>query len=244
MEKLNLIEELTQLLNGNYTDVDKSDPLQCIDRLIQKIKILERMINSFPIAVYINDYKNLKHIWGNAQAEKRIGASIQVMNEKGIEWYLSHYCPEDIEVVRESIQDFNENNYTEYSRVFRIKPEGEEQWRWSFCKSTVFADDNYGLNKLVLGIAVDLSSEMDSISQMEELMKENIKLKNRLVLDSLTKREIEILHSISKGRNTTEIANFLNISFHTVNTHRKNISKKLDLHCMASLSGFAVENGL
>ena len=244
MKKINLTEELTHLLNGSYTDVDQSNPVECIDLLKQKTEFLEKIINSLPIAVYINDYKNIKHIWGNAQSEKRIGTSIQEMNDKGIEWYLSHYRPDDIKCIKESINAYNENKITEFSRVYKIKPEGEQQWRWSYSKSIVFSEDEDVPNKLILGIAVDLSSEMDCIAQMEELMKENANLKNRLVLESLTKREKEVLQCISKGKNSNEIAKHFNISFHTVDTHRKNISKKLQLHSMASLAAFAVENGL
>ncbi|MCX6232870.1 MAG: LuxR C-terminal-related transcriptional regulator [Bacteroidetes bacterium] len=244
MGKFMLVEELDSLLNANYTDVDQRNTVECIDLLKQKIELLGKIIDSLPVAVYINDYKNIKHIWGNELAEKRMGASIQEINEKGIDWYLSHYCPEDIAHIKESINAYNENKITEFSRVYRIKPEGALQWQWSYSKSTVFSEDNEIPNKLILGIAIDLSSDLKTISQMEEMVKENAKLKNKLVLESLTKREKEVLQFISKGKKSKEIAQHLNISFHTVDTHRKNISRKLELHSMASLAAFAVENGL
>ncbi|NVN95490.1 MAG: PAS domain-containing protein [Bacteroidetes bacterium] len=244
MGDFNLIDELNQLLKGSYINVDESNLQQGFDLLKQKVKFLESIINNLPIAVYINDCKSKQQVWGNPLAEKRLGVPIEDLKNKDIEWYLSHYHPDDIKVIKESILTFTEQRDTEFSGVYRIKPEGDDQWRWSYSKSTVFTKDQNGKNELILGIAVDLSHEMNTKNQMDLIMKENIKLANKLILDSLTKREKQILHYISKGFNTKEIAKTLDISPHTVNSHRKVISKKLRLHCMASLAAFAVENGL
>ena len=244
MRDINLIDELNQLLKGSYVNVDESNPSQCIDLLKQKLEFLESIINNLPIAVYINDCKSKQQVWGNPLAEKMLGVPIKDLKNKDIDWYLNHYHPDDIEVVKESILTFAEHKDTEFSGVYRIKTEGDDQWRWSYSKSTVFTKDQNGKNELILGIAVDLSHEMNTKNQMDVIMKENIKLANKLILDSLTKRENQVLHYISKGFNTKEIARTLNISPHTINSHRKVISKKLRLHCMASLAAFAVENGL
>jgi DNA-binding NarL/FixJ family response regulator len=45
----------------------------------------------------------------------------------------------------------------------------------------------------------------------------------------LTKREIEILRELKKGLTTEMVAKALNLSFHTVTTHRKNINQKLQI---------------
>ncbi len=62
--------------------------------------------------------------------------------------------------------------------------------------------------------------------------------------DTLTKRERHILQLIAEGRTTKEIATLLNISFHTAKAHRNNIMKKLDLHSVAGLTRYAIENKL
>ena len=53
---------------------------------------------------------------------------------------------------------------------------------------------------------------------------------------SLTLRENEIAHLIIKGKTTSEIAETLFLSPHTVHTHRKNIFKKLNVHSPLELS--------
>ncbi|WP_443945717.1 response regulator transcription factor [Pedobacter sp. AW1-32] len=49
------------------------------------------------------------------------------------------------------------------------------------------------------------------------------------VSDSISDREIEIVQLLSLGYNSKEIGDTLFISEHTVNTHRRNMVRKLDL---------------
>lgn len=61
---------------------------------------------------------------------------------------------------------------------------------------------------------------------------------------SLSKREQEILVFISKGFTSQRIAQALFISKYTVETHRKNILRKLDLNSSTELVKFAIQQGL
>ncbi len=63
-------------------------------------------------------------------------------------------------------------------------------------------------------------------------------------LEVLSPREREVLQLIGKGDSSAEIAQTLHISVRTVDTHRHNIMKKLDIHSIAGLTKFAVRHGL
>ncbi|NNF15873.1 MAG: response regulator transcription factor [Gammaproteobacteria bacterium] len=60
----------------------------------------------------------------------------------------------------------------------------------------------------------------------------------------LTKREIQIVTLIGECFKTSEIAEKLGISGKTVDSHRKNIIDKLDIHTMAGLTRYAIRHGL
>lgn len=60
----------------------------------------------------------------------------------------------------------------------------------------------------------------------------------------LTPREIQIVQLIAKGFVAKEISKYLNLSTHTVYTHRKNIMRKLDLSSSSELVLYAVQKGL
>jgi DNA-binding NarL/FixJ family response regulator len=63
-------------------------------------------------------------------------------------------------------------------------------------------------------------------------------------LDQLTEREVEVLRLVAEGLSTKEIASRLDISSRTVETHRANLMRKLDLHSVARLVQFAIKAGL
>ena len=61
---------------------------------------------------------------------------------------------------------------------------------------------------------------------------------------NLTKTEIEILKDIALGMTTKEIAEKRFSSFHTVNTHRKNIFRKLNVNNVHEATKYALRAGL
>jgi two-component system response regulator NreC len=62
--------------------------------------------------------------------------------------------------------------------------------------------------------------------------------------DTLTHREREVLKLIAEGRTNKYIADYICVSVKTVEKHRSNLMKKLDLHNAAGLTAFAIEKGL
>lgn len=71
--------------------------------------------------------------------------------------------------------------------------------------------------------------------------------KNRRVEDSyelLTPREREILQMLAEGKSNKDIATVLHLSLYTVETHRRNLQEKLNLHSFPELVLYAVRKGI
>lgn len=62
--------------------------------------------------------------------------------------------------------------------------------------------------------------------------------------DQLTNREQTILLQLAQGKSNKEVANALDISVRTVETHRKNIKRKLGISSTAGLTRYAMEHGV
>lgn len=60
----------------------------------------------------------------------------------------------------------------------------------------------------------------------------------------LTPREREIVQLVAEGKSNKEVADALDISVKTVETHRANIMSKLDLRAVADLVRYAIRNGI
>lgn len=62
--------------------------------------------------------------------------------------------------------------------------------------------------------------------------------------DTLTHREREVLKLVAEGHPNKYIADYYCLSVKTVEKHRSNLMKKLDLHNAAMLTAYAIEKGL
>jgi len=62
--------------------------------------------------------------------------------------------------------------------------------------------------------------------------------------DLLTPREREVLQLIAEGKSNKDIANLLNLSVYTVESHRSNLMEKLNLKGLPELILYAVRRGI
>lgn len=96
--------------------------------------------------------------------------------------------------------------------------------------------------------AIDAIIKNDSYIQPSLIPSLNSRLVNRDVdkekLDSLTKRELEILTQVAGGMFNKEIANNLDISERTVKNHLSNIFKKIDVSDRTQAAVFAIRNNI
>jgi DNA-binding NarL/FixJ family response regulator len=65
---------------------------------------------------------------------------------------------------------------------------------------------------------------------------------SRKVANRVTSRENEIIQRLSEGKSSKEVASLLDISVKTVETHRANIMRKLELHTVSELVRYAIRN--
>jgi two-component system, NarL family, response regulator NreC len=77
----------------------------------------------------------------------------------------------------------------------------------------------------------------DYVHQLEEMGAEDS-------YELLTNREREVLQLVAEGKSNKEVANLLNLSLYTVETHRTHILQKLNLHSVPELILYAVRKGI
>ncbi len=92
------------------------------------------------------------------------------------------------------------------------------------------------LNTVSAGHRFYSSSFLDLFMEKEQVIGEGTA--------KLSPRELQVLQFIAQGQTTKTIAANLHISIHTVNSHRKNILRKLDVSSPIHLVTYAVEKGI
>ncbi|MEO9533479.1 MAG: response regulator transcription factor [Crocinitomicaceae bacterium] len=118
---------------------------------------------------------------------------------------------------------------------------------------------SYGID----GYLLKNSSQLEVLSAMKKVLEgesyfsqdvnESLATKNSEIEDgksemaifaNLTEREIEILKLVALGKTNKEMGEALFISHRTVDTHRTNLMKKLEINNVAGLIRYAFKNGL
>ncbi len=95
----------------------------------------------------------------------------------------------------------------------------------------------------------EIKDAIDSVMRGEQYLCTGAKssLVPRKIADGrepLTSREQTILLQLAQGRSNREVADNLDISVHTVETHRRNIKRKLGISSTAGLTRYAMEHGV
>jgi two-component system, NarL family, nitrate/nitrite response regulator NarL len=91
---------------------------------------------------------------------------------------------------------------------------------------------NFYLTPVIARMYVDSNGhEFSSCDQMPQFNK-------------ISKKEREILQLIAEGEKTRDIAEKLGVSIKTIETHRRNIMKKLNIFNVAGLTKFAIKEGI
>ncbi len=101
-------------------------------------------------------------------------------------------------------------------------------------KDAPLDDIKTAMNKTLLGEQY-LYLPLVQMANEQQMVEEDAKL---------TKTETEILHDIALGFTTKEIAEKRFSSFHTINTHRKNIFRKLKVNNIHEATKYALRAGL
>ena len=60
----------------------------------------------------------------------------------------------------------------------------------------------------------------------------------------LTEREREVLQLLTEGKNVKEVAHLLNLSGKTIESHKANIMRKLNIFNIAELTKYAIKEGI
>ncbi|MEM9226975.1 MAG: response regulator transcription factor [Verrucomicrobiota bacterium] len=110
-----------------------------------------------------------------------------------------------------------------------------------------FVEKSAPLSELRKGIEIVANGGSYFGPEVAQMLREavlNPNASNRKGVDVLTAREREILQLIAESYSTKEVAQKLNISVKTAENHRTNLMKKLDLHDVASLTRYAMQQGL
>jgi len=248
-----------------YNDVLKGGyvPESSIIKHIDQHAIIDQLLPESASFFYVMEIPSNKYRFIGRQQINISGYANDEFYEKGVELFLKLVHPEDIGIILDRIYPSMIREIAKLRLEDRKKV--QIQYNYKFQRKTgeylnlmehvyILEVDDSGMAALLLGNVI----MMDSSDQLP--IKLSIKLINergfaetvfnetyrsvRNQLEGVTARELEILQNLATGKTSQEIGELLYVSRHTVDTHRRNLLRKLGCKSVVDLTRIAFQNGL
>lgn len=217
----------------------KEDFSERLEELRTALRVAEAVCPAYMIAI---DYRTMKMAYVDSRMKSLSGHEPERFYKEGPDFILGRYHPEDLSEVlvlqkmaAEQLLEltFEERKTFELQFVFRWLTSDEKTYRWIFTTLRPFIFDQAG------NVMVDVlySSALNGVHREEfdwsmswmkngKLMVRKDTLLPAADLSRLTAAEKNILRYLRSGMSSKEIAEQLNVSKFTVDTHRRNLLAK------------------
>lgn len=138
------------------------------------------------------------------------------------------------------------NNSSPHTKVILLTMHKEEQYALEALRSGIkgYVLKTQAAADLVQAIQTTLQGDIYLSPGISESVVNAALAKDSTKVDPLTQRERQVLQLIAEGKSNKEVAQHLTMSVKTVESHRSNLMKKLDLHETAGLVRHAIRIGL
>jgi len=225
------METLTEVLDTQYQNLVKYDEM-----FSRKAVSLENVGQSVPYIFHLNDAE-FNFLFINEKGCDWFGMSREMILRMGKEFPKKFYHPDTIKVEFPKIKLLCKSPdcqtvYTNYQQIYC-------PCKKKYIPCLVFVKKAENLSGMLsitepLGQGLSISKKIQRIIS-EELFKRN-HVKN---FEYLTLRESEILRLLAEGFNNPQISDQLYISRRTVEQHRKNINRKLNVRNYRDIMSYA-----
>lgn len=247
-------------IHSIYNEIFETYPNIEIEEHIKKLIELDYFYpyNSTFFCITNTVQQNFEYVSKNFKA--CTGLDRDLMLKGGMDFFWSLFHPDDIQPWIKSLQqlmaftmaELNEDQRKRmsYTWNYRIK-NGDDKYVNIIQNTTPLQFDNQ--NKPVIGLAhytvlhgaiqMDICASakfLNEKNEYETLYYQNISNSN--ILDAISNRERDVVRLLLLKKTSDEIAETLSISKHTVDTHRRNILKKLNLSSTFELINYFKNN--
>jgi DNA-binding CsgD family transcriptional regulator len=222
----------------------KNTPLTNNEKLIScKIAEIQKIENDIPAVLIVFKVCDGKVVYMSKRGRDILGITNEEIIAMGTEYHQRYFNPEESkEYTPKIIGLLERNNDNEIISAFQqVRSAPDQPFSWYITGSKIILKDEHGTPLLFMAAAIPIDSLHELAQKAQRILDENKFLKrNYHLFEKLTKREIEILKLIAKGISNEAISHQLFISEETVETHRKNIKRKLNCKTTIDCSRFAI----
>lgn len=248
-----------------YADLFEKGHLaaEVIQDHIKKHEFIDRYLPNPASFFYIIELPGGRYRFLGKQHESVSGYPVDLFLDKGIEMFLQCLHPQEISLIVDQVypgfleaalsQPPENRKNLQYQYNFRFKKRSGEYINL-LEQTYILEHDADGRPTLLLGYIISIdnsevlplraSCRLYRDNTVSELLYARTYSDKSNDLEPVTKRELDILQNLARGKSSKEIGRELHISPHTVDTHRRNLLRKLGCRSVVELAQYAYRNGI
>lgn len=208
-----------------------------------KIAEIAALADKIPGVVVIHDLRDWSVAWMSERGLKSLGITLdELISLPPGEYYKRYFNPEDAEDYVPKILGLIERNQDDeiFTQFQQVRFREHTDWKWHMASTMVLLRDDFNKPLLAITIAAPIDAMHHMTAKAERLLEENNFLRRNFhIFSRLGRREREVLKYLALGKSAQETAEAMFISLGTVETHRKNIRKKLNTSSIFELGQYA-----
>jgi DNA-binding CsgD family transcriptional regulator len=213
------------------------------EQINNRVAEVAQSANLMPGVITIHDLRDWSIIWMSDRGLNQLNITQEDIAGKALnEYHKRFFNPEDAkDYVPKLIALLERNNNDELCTYFeQVRFPSNPNWTWHMSSVKILLHDEKGKPLLVIAFSIPVDAMHHMTVKAGRLLEENNFLRsNYHKFAELSKRECGILRLMALGKTAPDISEALFISINTVETHRKNIKKKLGTSSSYELSQYA-----
>ncbi len=213
------------------------------ESLKEQIRLVAAGAARLPGVVIIHDISDWTVTWMSDYGLNELKVSLKELAAMSAKEYYSRFFNEEdskdyVPKILGLLESKDNNEIVTYFQQVRIA--GKPDWTWHMSSSRVFMRDAAGRPLYTITISFPIDAMHHMTTKAARVLEENNFLRrNFQKYSKLSQRECEVLRELALGKSSAETAAELFISLSTVDTHRKNIRKKLETSSYYELCQYA-----
>ncbi len=139
-----------------YTDISERKKNE--NKLKENRAFIESIINASPDIIYIYDIETKKNVYVNASIEEQLGYTASEIKQLGDQLLNTIMHPTDINVyLSETLSKYHSASDKEIiTQEYRLRDK-KGNWRWMYCKESIFSRNPDGVPRQIFGIITDIT---------------------------------------------------------------------------------------
>lgn len=217
-----------------------------METLEQKLEKFASCAEAMPGVVVIHELgsepDDFKSIFMTSNGLEQLGISLNELQDLGPKYHERFFNNEDMDGFMIKLMNLLQNRDPDETFTFfqQVKFTDRNEWVWHISSLRIFHQAPDGRPTHLVTVAFPVDQMKHIPNKAERLLAENQFFKeNFQKFITLGPRAKEVLRLVALGKSSAEIAEELHITVDTVNTHRKNIKRKLDINTTYEFTEYA-----